>query len=102
MHTKTTIRMLDSVITDEDVKRQINKLKPYTACGLEGISPGFLALLPAEWIVILNTLFNSMFFSASYPESWIKTTVFTLFKKGNKMDTNNYRGITIINCLAVV
>ena len=98
--TNITIPVLDSVITDDDVKRQINKLKPYKACGPDGISPGLISLLPAEWIVILSTLFNNVFFSASYPESWTKATMFTLFKKGNRMDTNNYRGITIINCLA--
>ncbi len=100
VNTSTTIPVLDSVITDDEVQRQINKLKPYKACGPDGISPGLLTLLPAEWIVILTTLFNNVFFSSSYPESWTQATMCTLFKKGNRMDANNYRGITIINSLA--
>ena len=100
MHTNMTIPMLDLVITDENVKWQIDKLKPYKACGPDGILSGLLALLPAEWIVILSTFFYNVFFSASYPEWWTKATMFTLFKKRNRMDTNKYRRLTIINCLA--
>ena len=100
VETDITIPVLDSVITGDDIQRQLNKLKPNKACGPDGISPGLLTLLPAEWIVTLCTLFNNVFFSASYPLSWTKATMFTLFKKGNRMDANNYRGITVINCIA--
>ena len=37
-----------------------------------------------------------------YPQSWAIAKLFTIFKKGDKHLPSNYRGITIINCLAKV
>ena len=37
-----------------------------------------------------------------YPQSWAIAKLFTIFKKGDKRLPENYRGITIINCLAKV
>ncbi len=98
--TITTVPILDNFITCDEVQRQINKMKPNKACGPDGISPGVLSMLPAQWIVTLVTLFNSVFLSGTYPDSWTRATLYTLFKKGDKSNPNNYRGITIINSLA--
>ena len=54
--TQTTIPVLDDNITVEEVKCQIQKLKPDKACGSDGICPGILKVLPAEWIILYHIL----------------------------------------------
>lgn len=46
------------------------------------------------------TLFNNVFMSGTYPSLWIKLKVFTIFKKGNRNNPHNYRGISILNSMA--
>ena len=38
--------------------------------------------------------------SAEYPQSWTIAKLVTIHKKGDKKLPSNYRGISIINCLA--
>ena len=46
------------------------------------------------------TLFNCILTSATYPASWSKAKLFMLFKRGNRKDPNNYRGISVIDSIA--
>ena len=41
-----------------------------------------------------------IFSSATYPISWSKAKLVMIFKRGNRKDPNNYRGISIINSIA--
>ena len=45
-------------------------------------------------------LFNKIFNSGHYPENWSTGCIVPIFKKGDKNDPNNYRGITLVSCLA--
>ena len=56
MDTNITVPVLDLVKANDYSKRQIYKLKPDKVCGPDGISPGLISLLIAEWIVIVRTL----------------------------------------------
>ena len=95
-----SIPVLDDVITPEEVVAQVGHIKTDKACGPDGISPGVFRLLPAQWLILITTLFNSIFTSAQYPTSWIRAKFFTIFKKGDRKDAKNYRGISIINSIA--
>lgn len=94
-HTNTTIPVLESVMNDEDAKQEINKLKPYKVCGPDGVSPGLLVYFRQSGLLFW-VHFSTLFFSVSYPESWTKAAVLTLFKKGNRIHTNDNRNITLI------
>ena len=50
--------------------------------------------------MFITVLLNKLFLSSIYPQSWAIAKLFTIFKKGDKNLPSNYRGITIINCLA--
>ena len=63
-------------------------------------TPGEYKLLTHAWIMLITTLFNSILTSASYPASWTKAKLFMLFKRGNRKDPNNYRGISVTNSIA--
>ena len=70
------------------------------ACGTDGIPPGVLKLLPVEWIVALTCILNRVFLNADYPSNWVTAKLTMIYKKGCRLLPSNYRGITIINCLA--
>ncbi len=64
-------------------------------------SSGLLKLLPDEWIVQITLLFNMVFFQ-HYPGLWSMAKMFTIYKKGEKLSTDNYRGKSILVTLAKV
>ena len=47
----------------------------------------------------LCTLFNKVFNSGYFPQSWSEGFVIPLHKKGSVNDKNNYRGITLLSTL---
>ena len=77
----------------------MRKLNANKAAGIDGISPGIIKVLPANWIIFITHLFN-LIFTSNYPAKWAFSKCFTIFKKGNKDDPQNYRGISIISSFA--
>ncbi len=75
-------------------------MKPDKSSGPDGIHPGVLKFLPAQWIVTITALLNGNFSSGYYPRVWRIARMFTVYKKGNKMLPQNYKGIGVISCLA--
>uniref|UniRef100_A0A0P4VRG8 Reverse transcriptase domain-containing protein n=1 Tax=Scylla olivacea TaxID=85551 RepID=A0A0P4VRG8_SCYOL len=98
--TDVTIPVLDEQISVAEVQQQIKRMHPDKSCGPDGLPPGVFSLLPAQWVLAIVTLFNNVFLFGSYPCSWIKAKVFTIFKKGDRHNPHNYRGISILNSLA--
>ena len=92
--------VLDEPILPMDVERQTKLLKSNKASGPDGLPPGILKILPEQWILLLATLFNNIFYSATYPLDWTKAKLVTIYKKGDKENVRNYRGISIINSIA--
>ena len=75
----------------------LNKNKSYS-----GLCPGLVAWLPASWMIFFLTLLNLVFSSITYPSQWCNSKLFTVFKKGSRMVTGNYRGISILDTLAKI
>ncbi len=98
--TDVTIPLLDEQISAVEVQEQIQRMHPDKAYGPDGLPPGVFSLLPARWVLTIVTLFNSLFVSGTYPSSWFKAKVFTIFKKGDRLNPNNYRGISVLNSMA--
>ena len=95
-----SIPVLDNLFTPLEVSNQIDNMKADKSSGLDGIPPGVYKLLTPAWIILITSLFNIIFTSATYPVSWTKAKLFMLFKRGDSKDPNNYRGIYVINSLA--
>lgn len=94
------IPLLDDPITTAEVQHVIDQqLKPGKGAGPDGVSPGLFRLLPGEWMMFLCTLVNSIFVMG-YPTSWTPARLIMLFKKGNPLNCDNYRGISVINSAA--
>jgi hypothetical protein len=93
---------LDCVITEQEVRQAIKKLKCGKAAGLDEISAEFLK--SAENIVVpfLTKLFNSLFEQGLFPEEWCRSVIVPLFKKGDVNSPENYRGISLLNVVSKV
>ncbi len=90
----------DSPISIKEIRVEMNKLKHNKSAGPDQVINEILkassdAILPA-----LATLFNAILNSGIYPSGWNFAFIRQLHKKGNKLDPNNYRGITLSSCLA--
>ena len=90
---------LNNPITDIEVQTAIKELKTGKASGGDMLLNelyicGLDSLLPK-----LTSLFNLIFASSHFPTSWKNGIIIALFKKGDKCDVNNYRGITLLSTL---
>ena len=95
-----SIPLLDDPVNAEETTYAMYKqLKAGKLAGPDGNSPGTFHMLPASWIVFLVSLLNLVFCS-NYPVTWAKAKLSMLFKKGNSLDTGNYRGISVIDSIA--
>ena len=93
------IPILDSPISPNEVHESIKDLNANKAAGVDGLAPGVLKLLTAQWVLLLTFLFNCVFFG-TYPFIWLVAKVFNIFKKGDKLDPGNYRGISVMVAIA--
>jgi len=50
-----------------------------------------------ELTLHLTQLFQQIFKLCTIPKAWKQSTIIPLFKKGSKTNTDNYRGITLLN-----
>ena len=92
------VPVLDDEITPNELEAQIKKLHADKAPGCDGIWSGLLKHLCDDWIILLTFLFNTVFLGG-YPNAWNLIKVFNIYKKGPRLDTGNYRGISLMSTL---
>ena len=73
--------ILNTAITEEEVKYAIKKLKCGKASGLDGVNAEMLKLCGEEVILFLTSLFNVIFEEGTYPQEWAKAIIIPLHKK---------------------
>ena len=67
-------------------------------------------LIPYEFYKGLNTqnrstllaLFNTVYYVGRVPSTWSSLKMFLLFKKGDPGEAENYRSISLMNCITKV
>ena len=95
-----TLPLLTRSFLINEVISAIKKLKTGKSYGADNILNEYLI----ETVDILGShlcdLFNSILESGVFPESWTEGIVIPIFKKGDKMDCGNYRGITLLSCFS--
>ena len=94
-----TFTELDFKIRESEISKSIKKLKNNKACGPDGLCNEVLKYSQHTMLPVLVKLFNNILLSGKYPASWAEGHIKKIFKKGDPLDTNNYRGITITNVI---
>jgi len=80
----------------------INKLKNDSSPGKDGITPKVIKLSHIHIINPLQHVINKIIETGIVP-SYFKTSIVTpIHKTGSKVDINNYRPISLINCFAKI
>jgi len=93
------VEELDKPITKQEVVGSIKRLKSGKSGGLDGIVPEMLKEASNQIGDFLTDLFNEIFISGVYPDSWTEAIVVPVHKKGDANMTDNYRGISLLNLL---
>lgn len=94
-----TFTPLDFTIKESEVVEAIGKLKNNKSPGMDLVSNDMLKSAKDTISPCLQLLFNKIFTSGEYPESWCKGIVTNIHKKGSFLDPQNYRSITITSAI---
>ena len=91
---------LNKPFTEAKINKCIHNLKNSKAPGHDNILNEFIKITKQTMIPIYVSLFNIIIQTSLIPESWSIGKIRPIFKNnGNPLDPNNYRPITILNCL---
>ena len=100
--TDVYIPALDDPIDPNEVSYVIDKqLNANKIPGIDGLSPGLFKRRPLQWKSTLTVILNNVFVNGC-PAKWAYTRLNMLFKKGDNMKCDNYRGISVIICIAKI
>ena len=80
------IPILDDPITCIEVEKAIRTIKNK---GYIGVCVGLFRWLPRQWVDLFAVVFNLMFASSEYPDSW-RTSLLILIKSGSRALCGNY------------
>ena len=96
-------KITDSYITWDEIELELKSTRNYKAVSEDGI-PSELYKIALEdknsnFSKLLNLILNRIFIEGCCPKTWETGLIVPIFKKGDCKNTNNYRGITIINTM---
>ena len=92
--------ILNTEFTEDEIRIEVRNLKNGKACGTDKILNDFIKSTFSEMKHIYVEVFNRILNEGYIPESWTIGMISPIFKnKGDRMDFDNYRGITILSCL---
>lgn len=83
-------------LTMEELTKQWKKLK-MEKTSREGIENEAWKYMPREIGEVLGRLLNSMWKNGKLSEDWNRGTISPIFKKGEKNEVSNYRGVTLMS-----
>lgn len=89
-------------VTKNELILHISNLKNNSASGPDGISVLTIKKIHSYITQPLLHIINNTFLSGKLPKMWKQSIVTPIYKQGNKMDTANYRPISVINNLAKI
>ena len=93
------IPVLDDPIGRPELEDAIKSLKKDKSAGNDLILNDFLLNATDRAKIVILLLFNNILTLEYFPNSWALGCIVPIFKSGDKNNTNNYRGITILSCL---
>ena len=93
---------LNGPITQEEIRRAIKQLKNGRSGGPDKFLNEFFATGIDSLSPFLLVLFNKIFDTGYFPESWSKGYIVPLHKKGKLDDVSNFRGITLLSALGKI
>ncbi|MEW8152430.1 MAG: reverse transcriptase family protein [Candidatus Thiodiazotropha endolucinida] len=91
---------LNASFTVAEIEKCIKNLKNSKSPGIDNILNEYIKNSKAVLLPFYVQLFNSILDTGIIPTSWVEGIIIPLYKnKGNSMDPDNYRPITLLSCL---
>ena len=92
---------LNAVITKEEVELCIKKLKNNKSSGSDQILNEYLKASTDKMLTTYTLFFNIILKTGKIPDDWAIGTICPIYKgKGDPLNSDNYRGITILSCMS--
>ena len=83
----------------DELETSITMLKNNKSSGHDLILNEFILNASVQVKCVLLLLFNCVLKLEYFPSHWCVGSIVPVFKKGDKNEVNNYRGITLLSCL---
>ena len=83
--------------TEAEVQKAVQRLKNNKSAGSDGIPAELLKAAGANFISTFHQLLTEIWTAESMPEEWNVSVISPIYKKGDKNDCGNYRGISLLN-----
>ena len=77
----------------------LKTIKNGKSAGHDDIFPEFLKYAPEKLVVAMTKIFNAILDRGKVPNDWALSVYCPIFKKSDRKDINNYRGISFANCV---
>ncbi len=87
--------ILDRQISMIELRKALTLLKNHKAAGCDRITGEYLKAFAETFGDILLKIFQKLFAQNLYPSEWISNFLKPIYKKGDSLDTVNYRGLAI-------
>jgi len=91
----STFCSLDRQITDQDIIKAVKSLGSNKACSLYNVLYKYFKCSIPVIVKPIGVFFNHILDKQSFPKAWATGAIIPIYKKGDKTDHNNYRGITL-------
>ena len=91
---------LDYAIKFDEISQAIKSIKMNKAVGIDCSSGEMIRCSADVMLGVYQKLFNSILNVSHYPRVWKRGIIVNLYKSGQRVDTDNYRGLTINSCLS--
>ncbi len=91
----------NALFSEEEIGKHTIKLKNGKASGIDCIINEFIKHSPPEMISLLSSYFNLILNNGIIPFDWSLKVIIPIYKnKGDIHNPDNYRGITLLSCIA--
>ena len=94
------VEELNKPISESEVLKAIHSLKRGKSPGFDDILGDFFIDSKDFLIPYMVKIYNKIYESGVYPESWCKGLIVPIHKRGDRNYPNNYRGIMLIYVFA--
>ena len=92
--------ILNTSITADEISKCILKLKNSKAPGSDHVLNEYIKSTKEQFLPIYVRLFNIVLTTGIIPEKWVEGLIMPIYKnKGDPLNPENYRPITLLSCL---
>ena len=83
-------------LSENEIRLAIRRMKSNKAAGVDNLVAELFKVCEDETTAALKKLFDKIWEEERVPDEWLKGIIVKLPKKGDRLDCNNWRGVTLL------